>query len=56
MPVPTQDVALIFDEDQPISGTIFPDGIPTGGTVSGLTITDQTSGVLISTMRTATSP
>jgi hypothetical protein len=41
IPVPVQILAISVLEDQPIAGTIFPDGLPSGGTIRDLTITDQ---------------
>jgi large repetitive protein len=41
IPVPVQVLAISVLEDQPIGGTIFPDGIPSGGTIRDLVITDQ---------------
>jgi Bacterial Ig domain len=41
IPVPVQVLAISVLEDQPIAGTIFPDGIPSGGTIRDLAITNQ---------------
>jgi large repetitive protein len=41
VPVPVQVLDIGVLEDQPIAGTIFPDGIPSGGIIRDLTITDQ---------------